>query len=325
MSQPRALLRLLLAFLTGFCLPSLAERAVGLAFPQPFEPGPARFWVADRDGGRVVGLDASLFETAEVSCAAPVCVAARADGGAWVLDALLARGPHRLLRIDAGGVPRAALQLDGGGALTALDAEDALVLAAAGEGGPARALRVGAGGAVVFERALPGARAAAGRGARLAVGFDDGRVALYDLAHGGALTAERAAAAPVLDVAPGPPGMWWVLAGAEPRLYLFDEALAPRWDHAPLIDALSLAPVPGEERVWLVSGAGPRALRCGAFGRAELDLPALPHAGLGRGAAQASGGVALAFPGAVLLFDARGALELTQGGFDFAVGVDRVP
>jgi hypothetical protein len=178
---------------------------------------------------------------------------------------------------------------------------------------------------VACERDAPGARALAGRGQRAAVGFADGRVALYDLARGGVLVAQGAAGAPVLDVAPGPGGAWWVLSGSEPRLALLDGALAPRWDHAPGIDAAALAPLAGEERVWLVSRSRPEALRCGPLGSAEVAVRDLPHTGLGRAAARPGGGLALAAPGALLELDEGGRLERTQGGFDFAVQVSLAP
>ena len=105
-------------------------------------------------------------------------------------------------------------------------------------------------------------------------------------------------------------------------LYLLDGSLATAWRERTALQALHLAPVAGEERVWLASSTQPMVRRYGPKGRLELERGNLPLGGLDRALAWRDGLLATA-PGAILRLDAAGNLAPGQGGFAFLVDLCR--
>ena len=297
--------------------------------------GTAEVWVADRDADELVGLDGDGFVVGRVDVRAPVAVAA---GGAAVYAASSlegwALGEHALVEVHPGGRPRVVaaglgpvldLELlpDGGALLVELIS-----------GGPERVLRTkseavaGPGTGLVLVAELDGAGCAAGRtvehgGALITevlVGDWGGGLSLL---RDGAPVASRQLGGELGDVAPGPGGTWFVLEVAAPgRLHLVDQNLAVLWTVEHGLAAAGLAPVVGQERVWLVDSTEPLARRYGPGGALELEVPLLAT-DAADAVARPDGGAWIATPGAVLRLDAGGSSVPGQGGFDQLVGIAR--
>jgi hypothetical protein len=309
----------------------------GAAFVR-HEAGPVAVWVADRDGHELVGLDAELFVAARRPLRFPVEVEARADGGIWVLSA--PRGgpltPHRLSRFDSRGFVRRTAEVEVVLDLTTLDGGDALVVEGAsavprnpGAAAPPtrRVLRVADDGSAGGVAEAIGARCVAGRGDRALVGTERGWALLFDLKRTGGpppgALVRRWCGGELVDVAPGPrAGTWWALDGrasGEGRVLLLDRSLRTVWE-APLgFEAQHLAPVAGEERVWVAAAAEGRARRFGPGGAVEVASADVAMRGALRGVALPSGGLLLVSPGAVMRVDGSGQRLPGQGGFAFLV------
>jgi hypothetical protein len=90
--------------------------------------------------------------------------------------------------------------------------------------------------------------------------------------------------------------------------------LSVRWAANLPRRAAHLAPVPGEERVWIANTESPCVLRYGPGGALELDRCGLPLPGLDRAVAWRDG-LAVAAVGAILRLDGLGNLKPGQGGF----------
>jgi hypothetical protein len=282
-------------------------------------------WVADRDGGRAVALGPRLERVRAVALHHPVRVAARADGGAWVVEARAGSpvGPHALTRLAEDG--RAAtppLSLGPVLDLACLDGEDALAVELAS----GSVVRVDAAGSARTITTVSGATAVTGRAERALVGADDGRLVLFDAGPVPALLAVRDVGGEIGDVRPGPTAeTWWALDVAGGQVLLVDDDLDPIWTRSAGVAALHVAPVAREERVWLIDANEPHALRYGPTGALELSVADLPLGGLDRGAATGDGGLLLIAPGAVLRLDGDGRLVDSQGGFDFLTDLSRRP
>ncbi len=321
----------------GVCTVMVAAASAGLAllggalgerFPAPARPGPVAVWVADRDGHEVAGLDQDLFVALRVPVRYPIDVESRADGGLWLVSAPEGNPltPHRLGRLDRSGCLRAEASLGTFLDLATLDGGDALVVDRDGSG-RTRLRRVDADGGATQIAPTTGARCVAGADGRVLVGTDNGWLLLFDLAQPqlGAVQ-RRWCGGTVSDVAVGPSGGWWILTTGGPgggRVLRTDAELRAVWEAPSGLQAVRLAPVPDDERVWLVDTRGPRARLLGARGRVDVPAAALAHAGLERAAATPDGGLVLVSPGAVLRLDARGARQPGQGGFAFLVDVTR--
>jgi hypothetical protein len=287
----------------------------------------ARYWAADRDARRVVGLDENLFVVASLPADWPVRLEARGDGGLWVARAASGdpTGPHVLERWSSAGAVLASVPLgplydlaciDGGEALavagTATGTRDALI--AAGDGtwracdAPADVLSV------------------AGRGGQWLLGTESGALELRDVLDPTLVLAQRQLGGIVSDVAPGPRrGSWWALdASGSPshrRIVFLEPDLTTSWERVVGLAAHSLAPVPGEERVWVVDATAPLARRFGPGGTLEIAGAQLALAGAERARALAGGGALFPAAGALLRLDAQGIAAPGQGGFDFLVDV----
>ncbi len=276
------------------------------------EPGVPHFWVADRDGRHLVGLDRELFVSRSAFLSRPVDLAVGEDGDLWCL---LARGdgpdgPHGLLCVGTG----VEVPLEG------------RPLGLAASGGQASVLLDGPRGVEVWRVAPHGvahrlARVREGtclaaRGAQVLVGDSRGRVSL--LGSYGVRSARPGDE--IRAVAAGAGSSWWVLtAGPDARLVHLAADLSTRRVLETGLEDPSMAVVPDADSVWLVGGRERRALRIAADGHEERALGDLPMAGLVAGAATRSGGLLLLAPGAVLHIDSAGRMARGQGGFGFLV------
>ncbi|MDF1800662.1 MAG: hypothetical protein P1V81_15910 [Planctomycetota bacterium] len=294
----------------------------------------AEVWAVDRDANELVGLDGDGFVVQRVDVRAPVAVAA---GGAAVHVASSvegwALGEHALVEVPMGGRPRVVAAGLGPVLDLELLPDGGALLVELASGGPARVLRTPGGAAVggaglVLGAELEGAGWGAGRlveaggalGTEVLVGDWGGGLSLV---RDGVLVATRQLGGELGDIAPGPGGTWFVLEVAAPgRLHLVDQNLAVLWTVEHGIAAAALAPVAGQERVWLVDSTEPLARRFGPGGALELEVPILASDAADV-VAHPDGGAWIATPGAVLRLDASGNSVPGQGGFDQLVGIAR--
>jgi len=291
----------------------LRPRLEGTAPP----PGRPVVWVGDRDGGQVLGLDADGLPSRSIRVAYPLELAARSDGGLWVLagSASLADPVRRLLRFTDRGEVATEVPVPVASSLVALRGGDALLVAGAGA---ARALiRVAADGEeVLLVPVAPGAEVA------LAVGpagiLVSERRGVRLLGAGGT---EGFPGRVFRPVAPRADGWWVVERRAEGTLLLgldrsLTRELARPLDELGLDEAgeLWLAPIP-DGGLWIADARG-RVVRLDSRGRVRarsaVSLPGL----LGCAAAE-GGGLWLIVPGALLRLNSRGGAEPGQGGFDY--------
>ena len=291
-----------------------------LAFASATPPGPGRTvcWVADRDGGRVVGMDRELFVTGEHAVPWPVELEAAAGGALWVARAAEAdpRGEHRILRIERDGARSRELVLGPVLDLSATPDGGALVVEdRPGAGG--RVLRFARDTALLWSVPCAGARSAAGD-ERVLVGTAEGELVLL---HGG--TGERRTSTrlegEVADVGRAERAGWFALELGG-RVLRLDPSLRVEWAASAGLDARHLAVEPGGRRAWLASFSQATARRFGARGALELEVE-LPLLGLDRVEALEGGGAWIAAPGALFEVDGEGELRRSQGGFDFLVDV----
>ena len=331
---PSSLARVLLGLLVGSLLFGLLLLELPAA---PLGLG-AEVWVADRDADELVGLDGDGFLVRRIHVRAPVALSS-APGGPFVVSAreAWALGEHALWKLGLDGrrlVPLAA------GLGPVLDLETlpdggALVVEFVA-GGASRVLRTpgaGTGAAPVGGLAtvveLTGATCAAGRlaegpgalGLEILVGDEAGGLSLV---RDGEVVAVRELGGEVGDLAPGPGGTWFALDLASRRLVLLDRDLGLLWavDHG--LAALELAPVVGEERVWLVDSTEPLVRRYGPGGGLEVEA-GMPAADATGATDDGQGGLWVASAGALLRLDVHGAVQPGQGGFGHLTDVSRTP
>jgi len=307
----------------GWCgIGALAALAIALASgrlrsAELAPPGPVVLWVADRDAGRLYGLDEDLILAARLPLAAPLDLARARDGRLYVLCA-----PGRLVELDARGAPQRELEVG-----TCLDLETqadcALLVQQPGPEGPRRAAILAPDEAPRTLLEAERLRCICGSLDSVLVGSDDGRVERLALANGERLGSVVLGGA-IVDLAPAAEaGGAFALDGAGRRLLRLAPDLALHWQADLPLEARHLAPVGGEERVWLADCAAPRVLRYGPGGALELDCPNLPLRGLDRALAWSGGGVLLVAPGALLQLDRQGHQAPGQGGFNFLVALAR--
>lgn len=295
------------------------------------ERGPVAGWLADRDGGAVVGLDRERLEVRRIALDTPVELALGPAGDLWVACAGAAGpvGPHRLLLVeDESGRIERELALGPVLDLEAVEGGSGDVLAVElGSTGPRQVVRVSPTGAVTLvERSEDAFCAAAAFGCTL-VGSERGELRLFG--PDGQRLARRDFGGVLSDLAPGPePGTWWALDAAGgaggTRLALLGRDLAPRWVVPAGLAALTLAPVRGAERVWLCDGEGALVRRFGPGGSLELAHIGLAHVGASRASVGNDSSVWIAAPGALLCLDGAGASVPGQGGFGYLVDVECV-
>lgn len=293
--------------------------------------GPVAAWLADRDGGAVVGLDRERLVVRRIALESPVELALGPDGDLWVACAGAAGpvGPHRLLLVeDESGRIERELALGPVLDLESIEGGSGAVLAVEfGSTGARQVVRVSPTGAVTMvERSEDAFCAAAAFGCTL-VGSERGELRLFG--PDGQRLARRDFGGVLSDLAPGPEsGTWWVLDAAGgaggTRLALLGRDLAPRWVVPAGLAALTLTPVREAERVWLCDGEGALVRRFGPGGSLELAHIGLAHVGASRASVGNDGSVWIAAPGALLCLDAAGGSVPGQGGFGYLVDVECV-
>lgn len=312
----------------GACVGFLALTSSGASAERH---APVAGWLADRDGGALVGLDSDRLEVRRVALESPVELELGSDGDLWVACAGAGGpvGPHRLLLVeDESGRIEREFQLGPILDLESVDGPGGAVLAVAfGSGGAREVVRcAGEGAPATIERGDDAFCAAGAWGCTL-VGSERGELRLWG--PDGQRLARRVFGGVISDVAPGPePGCWWVLdaagGAAGQRLALVGRDLSSRWEVPAGVVALSLAPERGVERVWLCDGEGALVRRLGPGGTLELAQVGLAHSGATRASWGHDGLLWIAAPGALLCLDGSGARVPGQGGFQFLVDVERV-
>lgn len=304
----------------GACLAALA-----VAEPPPVPPGETAVWVADRDASRVYGLDAGLHLARRIAVDWPLDVEAAHDGGLWVVRSAAgtAASTHRLDRLDADGNLVTELWIERAVDLDVLAGGEEALFVEQRAAAPARLVRVRTEGSLFQLLERDGLRCVVGERERAVVGTSDGHVLRVEVATG-AVSSDADIGGTIRDLAPGPEaGTVWVLDdSASGRVLLLGADLAPRWSTPLPRPAAHLAPVRGEERVWLANTTEPCVVRLGPGGHLELESCGLPLPGLERALAWRDGVLATAV-GAVLRLDRHGNLAPGQGGFDYVVDLAR--
>ncbi|HEV8112787.1 MAG TPA: hypothetical protein VGR31_08420 [Planctomycetota bacterium] len=288
--------------------------------PGPPAPLPVAVWAADRDAGELCGLDRDLHVSRKVPLVRPFAVRALPDGGAWVLCAAEGKrgGSCRLERVQADG--HRALGIDVGpcGGFGRSRGGSALVI------GRDRLLRSdGDGGESVVLEAR-GLSCAADTIDSVLAGTSSGAILRVRTGVRDAPLESRALGRAVIDVAEGPvAGSAWVLLDeGGTTLALLDEDLVVRWAVPTGLHCAHLAPVAGEERVWIADTERASVRRFGPRGALEFDRSDLPFAGLARVVPWEEGGALVVAPGAILRVDHSGRLMPGQGGFDYVADAD---
>lgn len=295
--------------------------AFALIEPPPTPPGPARVWVVDRDASRVYGLDAALYVSRSFAVDWPLDIEPAADGGLWVLRAETpsASATHRLDRFDAAGTLRSELWIERVSDLDVLHEGDHAVVVEVRANVPSRLVRVDSDGAVFPLLERVGLTCVCGEHSTAVVAASDGSVLRVD-ARTGVVRSSADIGGSIVDLARGPTAdSVWALDGAGTgRVVLLADDLSIRWSVDLPRSAHALAPIRGEERVWLACSNEPCVVRFGPNGVLELDACGLPLPGLGRALAWRRG-VLVCAVGAVLNVGAAGQLSPGQGGFEHAV------
>jgi hypothetical protein len=308
---------------------SLIQGLRGEATHGDLEPaGPVAWWAVDRDAQELCGLDEELRLTRRVHMGWPLAVRSRRDGGAWVLRSSLGKAlqPCRLDRIRADGSTAIEIDLGPSGAFALLDAGDALVVEkGTGRDGADKLLRCEDDGAkrVLLEAA--DISCVADTRAFVLAGTARSEILRFRSPPDNSQVERVALDGALVDLAPGPdPGTAWLLldqGGA--RLALLGPDLALRWTTPTGLRCVHVAPVEGEERVWIGDTERPLVRRFGPGGALELDQADLPLAGFDRVVAWEEGSVLLVAPGAILRLDRRGRMMPGQGGFDYLTDLER--
>jgi hypothetical protein len=293
-------------------------------------PGAVEVWAVDRDGQELCGLDADLVLARSVRLGSPLAVRSCRGGGAWVLRASsgTAAGPRRLARIGADGSIAAEIELGACAAFAPLDQGGVLVVErGTGSGIADRLLRCDENGGreIVFEAA--GISCVIASRAGLLAGTSRGEILRSGSVSPDAAVERATLAGAIVDLAPGPTaGSAWVLFGERgSTLGLLGSELALLWSTPTGLRSAHVAPVEGEERVWIADVERPTVRRFGPAGALELDRSDLPLPGLDRVVAWTKGGALLVSPGAILRVDRRGRMMPGQGGFDDLKDLARAP
>jgi hypothetical protein len=287
---------------------------------EPTDAGRVAAWVCDRDAQVVEGLDADLYRAVRVPVSYPLAVAARPDGGAWVVSASLPNpGVAQslvCLRSDGGLEATAAVGVVRDLAATARG--EALVVDALG--GVARIALFGREGRLIAERRVPAASCVAARAGRVLVGTSDGQLVSTDVDL--SVLRRRALDAAILDVEPAGNG-WFVLEDAAlGRLLRLDDDLSTDWGVALERRSARIGALPRGSAVWTV-GSGARLF--GEGGAVVTETGEFPMRGARGGVAWRNGGLLTAAPGAIMHLDQHGRVAPGQGGFDFLVDLSAVP
>ena len=292
---------------------------------------PVALWAADRDGNAVYGLDEDLILTCRAVVERPTAVAARPDGGAWVLRAAdwTPAGASSLVRIDARGVVRSEVGLRTCSDLACLGDGSAIVLEKHGdEDGRDRVLACREDGSVEVAFRARELTCVAALDGSIAIGDAEGVVRRVALAALGTVLASVDVHGRItgIEAAPRGGGVWALaVSDGRARVHRLGPALEVRWTADVGSPAPSLGADDDGENLWLVDGDGSAARRLDERGAVVVDLQDLPLLGAGRAIAARGGGVTIATPGCILRLDRSGSPLPGQGGFAHLVDIDRVP
>lgn len=317
----------------------------GLSMPWPAgaaTPGTAPVdWVADRDAGELVGMDADHFVVARLGLRAPVRLAT-APGGVWVAAAVEGSpiGRHALERVGGDGRLRAVAGAGNLGPVMDLEAAPsgrALFVELGLLGKPTRILSVGGGQPLPAGPKEPGgvlevaqhsgalsvlgelAKTPSGLEEQVLVGDELGHLCRYSLS--GDKLAEVVLGGQLGDLAAGPSGEVLALDLANGgRVLCLSDGLELLWEAPVGLATEGLAMVPGELRYWAVDTTEPLARRFGPGGTLELEV-LLPSSDASSIRALADGGALITVPGALLHVDPLGAIAPGQGGFDYLTDI----
>jgi hypothetical protein len=288
-------------------------------------PGPVEAWVADRGSSRVLGLDEDWIPAQGCALPHPFLLAARPDGGAWVVgarDRARDAGQELFLVERGSSRPRALARVAGARELVCARSGDAFLLEIPGGQSAARVRRFRDDGST--DTLLHGrpARTLAMREERLAVGCSDGWLLVLQVEPLPLLRRHLHFPAGVRDLEPARGGGWWVLCDGVPaRLVLLSAELREVWGRS---TTASSALVRGSgEGVWLLD-VGEGMLRSfDRGGRLAIEAASPLLRAVEDAVVLAGGGSLLAGAGALLELDASGRARRSQGGFEYLVAVDR--
>ncbi|MBJ75598.1 MAG: hypothetical protein CMJ98_01130 [Planctomycetes bacterium] len=285
-----------------------------LSGTEPDEP--LRWWVADRAGGRIVGLDEGLFAQWVVAVPCPVGVV-RAGDGLWIVS-VPGGGRHAgsvWTRLDASsglGVPRRLGEYAG---LVGLS--DGGVLGLVGPAPTREWIHLDRGGEGLRREAFPGATYLAQVGGQVLVANRVGEVWSFGLEQDMADARHVQLGGTPRGVAPGPEGGWWWL-GSDGELLLLRADLSVRWKRWVGERAACLAG--DDKRVWVVPDDRSDAACWDVNGRRGGSFT-MPLMGSKTACLTQRGGVLIALPGALLELGPDGRLLLAQAGFDHLVSI----
>ncbi len=283
--------------------------------------GDVAVWAADRGAGAVYGLDENGIVARVLRVESPLRLASAGDVGVWIVRSreAHARAGHDLVLARASGGTELAIEIDRCADLAATARGDALCIEI-DAAGCARATRTARDGAREVLAEDDSFTAIAGIPSAVAIGTSRGELLRIDA--GGARSCALVARS-IVALAPGPRANWvWVLDGGR-EVVLVDARDAVVWRAPTGLDARQLAPVAGEEWVWVCDAREPRArriaraaedvLECGDLG---ASAPESIVGGRGRG-------ILAAFSGAIVCRDGRGRVAPGQGGFHTLVDLER--
>jgi hypothetical protein len=308
---------------------SLARSALNVGnrgrLPPPGEPA---WWIADRDADAVYALDRERILARSVAIPRPVAVRATADGGAWVVRSTTAteRGGRNLLRIRADGTTAEEIPLGGHPVLAAPEGGEALVIEdGARSEDPRRLVRCGEGGRRRILLEETGLVCAIGVGDTLFAGSSSGEILRFDAEDALAKIERVRLEGPIFALANAGRGSIYVLRGGDgARLARLEPDLSVAWSVPCGSHRAELAATPDGD-VWIVDADAQFLRKFDRAGKLGLERPFPPVGAISAIAASESGGVVLATPGALLVFDEKGNARPGQGGFAFVVDVDRMP
>ena len=291
--------------------------------------GVPAWWVADRDADSAYALDREGILAIRVPILRPVAVRSTSDGGAWIVRSTTAtaRGERRLVRIGADGSAVAEIPIGNHPELAVLDGGDVLVV----EGGEGpedarRLVRCDEGGhrRVLLEE--PGLACAIGRGDRALVGSRNGDVRGVDVENGSWTGVKVRLEGRVVAFAAAGSGSEYALHGVDgAHLERLEPDLSIAWSVPCAAGRAGLAASPEGDHVWIVDLETRSLRKFDRAGKLVLERLVSGSGEIEGWAATGTGGVVLATPGALLVFDEQANPRPGQGGFAFVADVDRIP
>jgi hypothetical protein len=292
-------------------------------------PGAPAWWVADRDADRVYALDRDSIVALRVQVPRPIAVRSTADGGAWIVRSTTAtaRGERILVRVRPDGSIAVEIPVGGHPALAVTDGGEALLVEdGAGPEDPRRlVLRSQDGSARVLleERGLV---CASGSGTTVLAGSSTGEIRRLD-AENVTSTCERIRLEPpIVALASADSGASYVLHGGEGlRLARLEPDLSIAWSVPCFSRRSCLAATPDGEHAWIVDLEAERVRKFDRAGKLVLERAVPGTGGIDGASATETGGLVLATPGALLVFDGKANPRAGQGGFTFVADLDRIP